>query len=202
MLWKNSPGSSTNVLRDDWVVIGVSCAHPVAADSECYAPTLGLWPAREERRVIENLDDFRALDPFFRTIEEGLAEYVDGEHFFDMLAQDVVFDFIITVPNYPRHIVGRADLIELYRGYGSTFFLDRCYDLRVHHSPSTSSVVLEYSSEGRVVATGQPYGNRYISVVVIKDRKVTEWRDYLDPLRVFAALEGRPFEPDGNAAAT
>ena len=77
-------------------------------------------------------------------------------------------------------------------GYGSTPFLDRNYDLRVHPSPSTSSVVLEYSSAGRVVATGQPYSNRYISVVVIKDRKVTEWRDYLDPLRVFAALEGRP----------
>jgi ketosteroid isomerase-like protein len=46
------------------------------------------------------------------------------------------------------------------------------------------------------VATGQPYSNRYISVVVIKDRKITAWRDYLDPLRVFAALEGRPFEPD------
>jgi hypothetical protein len=57
----------------------------------------------------------------------------------------VVFDFIITVPNYPRHIVGRDNLIELYRGYGSTLFLDRCYDLRVHPSPSTSSVVLEYS---------------------------------------------------------
>jgi hypothetical protein len=84
-----------------------------------------------------------------------------------------------------------------YRGYGSTFFLDRCYDLRVHHSPSTSSVVLEYSSEGRVVATGQPYANRYISVVILKDRKVTAWRDYLDPLRVFAALEGRSFESGG-----
>jgi uncharacterized protein len=56
--------------------------------------------------------------------------------------------------------------------------------------------VLEYSSEGRVVATGQPYSNRYISVVVINYSKVTAWRDYLDPLRVFAALEGRPFEPD------
>jgi hypothetical protein len=26
---------------------------------------------------------------------------------------------------------------------------------------------------------------------------VIAWRDYLDPLRVFAALEGRDFEPDG-----
>jgi ketosteroid isomerase-like protein len=46
------------------------------------------------------------------------------------------------------------------------------------------------------VATGQPYSTRYISVVVIKDRKVSAWRDYLDPLRVVAALEGRPFESD------
>jgi hypothetical protein len=33
-------------------------------------------------------------------------------------------------------------------------------------------------------------------VFAIKDRKVTEWRDYLDPLRVFDALEGRSLEPD------
>jgi uncharacterized protein len=144
--------------------------------------------------VVENMGDFRALDPFFRIIEDGLAGLVDGDHFFDLLAEDVIFDFVITVPDYPRHVVGRDNLVELYRGYGSTFFLDRCYDLRVHRSPSTSSAVLEYSSEGRVVATGQPYANRYISVVVIEDRKITEWRDYLDPLRVFAALEGRSFE--------
>jgi hypothetical protein len=31
-------------------------------------------------------------------------------------------------------VVGRSNLTELYRGYGSTFCLDRCYDLRVHHS--------------------------------------------------------------------
>jgi limonene-1,2-epoxide hydrolase len=27
-------------------------------------------------------------------------------------------------------------------------------------------------------------------VVTIKDRKIVHWRDYLDPLRAFAALEG------------
>jgi ketosteroid isomerase-like protein len=95
------------------------------------------------------------------------------------------------VPDYPRRVVGRDNLIELYRGYGSTFFLDRCHDLRVHRSDSTSSVVLEYASQGKVVATGYPYSNRYISVITLKDRKVSHWRDYLDPLRVFAALEGR-----------
>ncbi len=93
--------------------------------------------------MIEPADDFRAVDPFFRIIEQGLAELVGGEHFFDLLADDV-----------------------------------------------------------EVVATGYPYGNRYISVITIEDRKVSQWRDYLDPLRVFAALEGCPFfEPDAPSAS-
>lgn len=149
--------------------------------------------------MIDNIEDFRALDPFFRVIEEGLRGYADGDHFFDLLAGDVIFDFVITVPDYPRRVTGRDNLIELYRGYGATFCLDRCDDLRVHYSQATSTVVLEYSSAGKVVGTGYPYSNRYISVVTIKDRKVVAWRDYLDPLRVFAAIEGRPFEPDVTA---
>src|SRR6202043_3946871 len=103
---------------------------------------------------------------------------------FNLLADDVVFDFVITVPDYPRQVVGRDNLIELYRGYGFTFFLDRCYDLAVHNDQVTGVVVLEYASQGRVVATEAAYSNRYISVLSIVDRKVAHWRDYLDPLAV------------------
>jgi len=137
---------------------------------------------------IDELGDYAALDPFFRIIEQGLHGLADGDHFFELLADDVVFDFVITVPDYPRHIVGRSELIELYRGYGSTFFLDRCHDLRVHRSEATSTVVLEYASQGKVVAMGHPYSNRYISVITLKDRKVSHWRDYLDPIAVFDAV--------------
>ena len=86
--------------------------------------------------------------------------------------------------------MGRDNLIELYRGYHEVFFLDRCFDLRTHRADD-STVTLEYASEGNVVATGRAYSNRYISVVTIGDRKVVHWRDYLDPLRVFAALGER-----------
>jgi hypothetical protein len=81
----------------------------------------------EKMKTIRDIEDFRALDPFFGIIEQGLEGLVDGDHFFDLLAEDVVFEFIITVPDYPRQVVGRDNLIELYRGYGSTFFLDRCH---------------------------------------------------------------------------
>jgi uncharacterized protein len=137
---------------------------------------------------ITNLEDFKALEPFFRIIEESLDGLADGGHFFDLLAEDVIVDYVITVPNYPRHVEGRQAVAELYRPYGATFFLDRCFDLAVHHDRTTGVVVLEYASEGRVVATGAPYANRYISVLTITDRKVSRWRDYLDPVAVFEAL--------------
>jgi ketosteroid isomerase-like protein len=159
---------------------------PEASASQRQAP-------QRRSRGTERMEDFRALDPFFRLMEEGLRDYTSDEHYFDLLAEDVVFDFVITVPGYQRHVVGRSNLIELYRGYGSSLFLDSCDDLRVHYAPATSTVILEYSSHGHVVGTGYPYSNRYISVATLKDRKIIEWRDYLDPLRVFAALEGHPF---------
>jgi len=138
--------------------------------------------------TIADLDDFKALEPFFRIVEEGLAGIADGGHFFDLLAEKVVFDFIITTPGYPRHVEGRETVAELYRPYGNVIVLDRCHDLAVHHDVKTGVVVLEYASEGRVVSTGTPYTNRYISVLTITDRKVTHWRDYLDPVAVFDAL--------------
>jgi uncharacterized protein len=137
---------------------------------------------------VSNLDDFRALEPFFRIIQEALAGLADGEHFFDLLADEVVFDYIITVPNYPRHVVGRAAVAELYRPYGKTFVLDRCFDLAVHRDRDTGVVVLECASEGRAVRTGAAYSNRYVSVLTITERKVTRWRDYLDPIAVFDAV--------------
>jgi ketosteroid isomerase-like protein len=138
--------------------------------------------------TITGIDDFAALDPFFRVIEKGLHGIADGAHFFELLAEQVVFDYIITVPGYPRHVEGREAVAELYRPYGTMIVLDRCDDLAVHHDIKTGVVVLEYASEGRVVSTGAPYANRYVSVLTITDRKVTHWRDYLDPVSVFDAL--------------
>jgi len=137
---------------------------------------------------IADLADFAALDPFFRIIEQGLAGLVQPGHFFDLLAEDITVDYVVTVPGYPRHIEGRAAVAELYRPYGTMIILDRCFDLAVHHDAAKGVVVLEYASEGRVVSTGAPYTNRYISVLTITDRKVTHWRDYLDPVAVFDAL--------------
>jgi len=134
------------------------------------------------------LKPFAALDPFFRAIEKGLEGLADGGHFFDLLADDVVFEYVITVPGYPRRVEGRAAVADLYRPYGTNLALDRCDLTGVHRDAGTGVVVLEYESQGRAVASGRPYANRYVSVITLRERKVVHWRDYLDPVAVFEAI--------------
>src|ERR1700689_2510374 len=115
------------------------------------------------------MDAFEALDPFFRIIEEGLVGLADGDNFFDLLAEGAVFEYVITVPGYPRYVEGRSAVAELYRPYGGTFVLQRCFDLAVHHDRASGVVVLEYASEGRVVATRAADSKRDISVPTLAD---------------------------------
>jgi uncharacterized protein len=130
---------------------------------------------------------FGPNSPFFRIIKEGLEGQVDGDDYFDLLAQDVVFEYVISVPGYPRRVEGRPNIVDLYSDYGDFMELSSADNLCVHRDPTTSVTVLEYEVHGTSVQTGRPYHNRFVSIVTIKDRKVTHWRDYLDPIAVFDA---------------
>ncbi|MFT9474106.1 hypothetical protein [Streptomyces sp. 11-1-2] len=50
---------------------------------------------------------------------------------------------------------------------------------------------MPYPVHGQAVGTGHTYGNHFVSVITIKDRKIAHWRDYLAPVAVFDAV-GRP----------
>ena len=139
--------------------------------------------------MITDPESFSALDPFFRIIEQGLDGLVDGQHFFELLAEDVVVEFVVSVPGYPRRVVGREAVADLYRGYGNTgIVLNNADELAVHWDPAASVAVLEYAVHGRVTPTARAYDNHFVSVITITDRRVTHWRDYLDPVAVFNAV--------------
>ena len=136
-----------------------------------------------------------AMRPYFEVVADGLKGLVDGTDFFDMHAEDVVVEYIITVPDYPRRIVGREALAELYSDYGNSIVQSGSSEVHRYYDPDKSVVILEYTLHGTVVSTGAPYVNRFISVITVKDRKIVHWRDYLDPLAVFAAFGNAP-SPD------
>ena len=75
---------------------------------------------------------FHALDPFFSIVMEGLSKYTDGKHYFDTLADDVLFEFRYRTPGWPELIRGRANLMSLYSGYGNSSILERRDALAAH----------------------------------------------------------------------
>jgi ketosteroid isomerase-like protein len=138
-------------------------------------------------KYIGDSSNFGANGPFFRLIHEGLRGLVDGEDYFDLLAEDVVVEYVISVPGYPKRVEGRQNVIDLYSDYDSFINVRSADNLHVHRDLAASVVVLEYEVHGESVETGRPYDNRFASIVTISDGKVTRWRDYLDPVAVFDA---------------
>ena len=139
-----------------------------------------------------DMSKYAAMRPYFSVVAESLDGLVDGIDFFDMHAEDVVVEYIITVPGYPRRVVGRDALAELYSDYGDSIVQSGSSDVHRYYDPEQSVVVLEYTMHGTVVRSGEPYVNRFVSVITVKDRKIVHWRDYLDPLAVFAAFGTTP----------
>jgi len=147
--------------------------------------------------------NFGADGPFFHVIREGLKGLADGEDYFDLLADNVVFDYVISVPGYPRHVEGRQAIIDLYSGYDDYMTVHTADNLRVYRDPQASVAVLEYEVHGESAQAGRPYNNRFVSIITVKDNKVTHWRDYLDPVAIFDATGWPSTAPtDGAEKAT
>jgi uncharacterized protein len=131
---------------------------------------------------------FEALNPFFEVVQKGLSGLVDGEHYFDSFADDAIFESRYHFPGWPVMIRGRDNLMTSLSGYGKTIKLHSGDALVVHRSQDGRVVVLEYEVHGRVLSSGAPYDNRLISVVTIENRKIIHWRDYMDSLAAWTAL--------------
>ena len=134
---------------------------------------------------------FAALDPFFDITMQGLAGAVDGDHYFDTIAPDAVFEYRYIFPGWPQKIEGREALMALYSGYGKDIVLHSADGLVVHRSQDPRVIIIEYEVHGRGVTTGNVYDNRFISVVTIEDRKIVHWRDYMDSLAAWTGPAGQ-----------
>jgi len=131
---------------------------------------------------------YEAAKPYFELVRGALGDLVDGEHFFDGFAEDARFESLYDFPGWPMMIRGRAGLVDALSGYGDNIKLESSDGLVVHRTQDPRVVILEYAVHGKIVATGVPYDNRLISVVTIENRKIVHWRDYMDSLAPWLAL--------------
>ena len=133
---------------------------------------------------------YEAATPYFELVRGALGDLVDGEHFFDAVADNIVYEVLYDL-GWPRRIEGRADLMSQFGGYGDYIKLQSADHLIAHKADNARTIVIEYEVHGTVLATGVKYNNRFCSVIKLESRKIVHWRDYMDSLAAWSALNSK-----------
>jgi uncharacterized protein len=137
---------------------------------------------------------FRPAAAYFDLVRGALGALVDGDHFFDVVADNVTYEVLYDFPGWPRVITGRNDLIAAFKGYVANIALHSADNLIVHKADGGGVVVIEYEVHGTILATRVKYDNRFCSIIRIENRKIAHWRDYMDSLAAWNALTARPLK--------
>jgi uncharacterized protein len=131
---------------------------------------------------------YEPADPYFNLVRGALGDLVDGEHFFESVADDIVYQVRYDLPGWPRVIQGRAALMVQFSRYVANIVLQSADRLIIHKTDNGRVVVIEYEVHGTILATGAKYDNRFCSIIKIKNRKIAHWRDYMDSLATWNAM--------------
>ena len=119
-----------------------------------------------------NLDVVRRA---FAGIAAGDAsQMLDGNY-----TDDVVIEFPYASP--PT----RIETLEAARAYlekAFEVFRFRLEITDVYEGLDPDLLVLEFTSEGRMLSTGAPYGNRYIAVYRFRDGRISHQREFYNPV--------------------
>jgi ketosteroid isomerase-like protein len=75
-----------------------------------------------------------------------------------------------------------------FSGYGQSIQLHHGDSLDVHPARDARVAILEYKVHGKILRTGASYDNRFVSIITIENRKIVHWRDYMDSLAAWTAL--------------
>jgi ketosteroid isomerase-like protein len=130
---------------------------------------------------------YAGAEPYFELIRTALGDLVDGDHFFDVVAEDIAYEVRYEL-GWPRVIRGRTDLMATFRGYVGAIRIRSADELIVNRADGGRVVIVEYDVHGTILATGANYDNRFCSIIELEDRKISHWRDYMDSHAAWTAL--------------
>jgi len=137
------------------------------------------------------------IDPvqsFSAMLRQTLGEHLDprAETFVEMVAEDGVMEFPFALPS-PRRVEGREALAAHIAFLAGRIEFLGVSDVVKHSTGDPEVFILEFAGAGRAVATGEPFEQRYISVIRLRDGRIAHYRDYWNPIAVLRTMRGRAF---------
>lgn len=115
-----------------------------------------------------------------------------AETFVEMVAEDGVMEFPFALPS-PRRVEGREALAAHIAFLASRIEFLSVSDVVKHATGDPEVFIIEFAGSGRAVATGEPFEQRYISVIRLRDGHIVHYRDYWNPIAVLRTMRGREF---------
>jgi uncharacterized protein len=138
--------------------------------------------------MIDTVPSFSAM--LRETLGDRLTPHAPT--FVEMFAEDGVMEFPYALPD-AKHLEGRQALAA-HLGYLARIVeLLNVSDVTLHETSDPKVVILEFASSGRAVATGEPFEQRYVSVIRLRDGHIAHYRDYWNPLAILRTMRGREF---------
>ncbi len=125
-------------------------------------------------------------------LKSALADRIDptASTFIDMMSEDFVIEFPFARPGMPSRVEGRAAVIDHLTKVGREISLNSANNLIVHETVDPEVVILEFDGHGRSLKTGEPYEQRYISVIRTRGGKMVHFKDYWNPIQGLKAQLG------------
>jgi uncharacterized protein len=128
-----------------------------------------------------------------REVAEQVRRMVGGEgvRFADLFAADGVLRFPFAPPGMPRELRGSDAIRDFYGATNGRGMLEmEGVDLLVRETDDPEVIVTEIEHHGHSKALDGPYRFRALAVVRVREGKIVEYDDYMDPIAL-AALMGR-----------
>jgi uncharacterized protein len=133
---------------------------------------------------------YAGAEPYIALVREALGDFVDGEHFFGILADDISYEVRYDL-GWPRLVRERTALMDQFLGHVRNIRIRSADELAVSKADNGRVVVIEFDVHATILATGVSYENRFCSVIELGGRKITRWQDYMDSHAAWSALSAK-----------
>lgn len=137
------------------------------------------------------VDTVKSLSVMLRKVLDKRLR-ANAETFVQMFAEDGVMEFPFASPSSLR-LEGRDAIAAHLEKNAARIEFQDVADVVKHETADPETIILEFAGFGRRVPSGEPFEQRYISVIRIREGQIVRYVDYWNPLAILRTLLGRDF---------
>ncbi len=138
------------------------------------------------------MSDTETQESFPAMLRRVLGERLkpDVTAFPDMFAADGVMELPFAPPGMKTLLEGRDAIAAHFQTATKLIKLNTMSHVVTHETSDPEVIIVEFAGSGQGLATGEPYDQRYISVIRVRDGDIVHYKDYWNPIAVLRTIKG------------